>query len=103
MSGQLISLTNPIHRIPGHFVNKPQILFCDRALSSHKFICLILIIKHFLLCYHERIERACLSIHTKGKICLFLTASSAREIIWNIEYEICVQFLESNCVDLSLS
>ena len=22
-SGQLISLTNPIHRIPGHFVNKP--------------------------------------------------------------------------------
>ena len=32
ISGQLISLTNPMHRILGHFVNKPQILFCDRAL-----------------------------------------------------------------------
>ena len=33
ISGQLILLTNPIYRIPGHFkfVNKPQILFCDRA------------------------------------------------------------------------
>ena len=32
ISGQLISLTNPIHRIQGQFVNKLQILFCDRAL-----------------------------------------------------------------------
>ena len=24
-TGQLISLTNPIHRIPGYFVNKPMI------------------------------------------------------------------------------
>ena len=31
-SGQLNSLKNPIHRIPGLFVNKRQILFCDRAL-----------------------------------------------------------------------
>ena len=31
ISGQLISLTKPIHMIWGHFVNKPQILFCDRA------------------------------------------------------------------------
>ena len=32
ISGQLISLTNPIHRILSQFVNKSQILFCDRAL-----------------------------------------------------------------------
>ena len=32
ISGQLISLTNLIHRIPGHFLNKPQILFCERAI-----------------------------------------------------------------------
>ena len=33
ISGQLISLTNRIHRIPGQFVNKPgKGLFCDRAL-----------------------------------------------------------------------
>ena len=30
--GQLISLTNPIHKIPGQFVNKPEkILLCDIA------------------------------------------------------------------------
>ena len=34
ISGQLISLTNPIHRIPCQYVNKPQILFCDRALLN---------------------------------------------------------------------
>ena len=34
ISGHLISLTNPIHRIPGEFGNKPQIVFCDRALLS---------------------------------------------------------------------
>ena len=34
ISGQLISLKKPIHRIPSHFVNKLQILFCDRALLS---------------------------------------------------------------------
>ena len=33
ISGQLISLTNRIHRILGQFVNKLQMLFCDRALS----------------------------------------------------------------------
>ena len=32
ISGQLTSLTNPVHKIPGHVVNKLQILFCDRAL-----------------------------------------------------------------------
>ena len=32
-SGQLVSLTNPIHEIPGQFVNKPgKRLFFDRAL-----------------------------------------------------------------------
>ena len=35
ISGQLISLTNPIHRILGQFVNKPwKRLFCDRALLT---------------------------------------------------------------------
>ena len=34
--GQQISLTNLIQRIPGHFVNKPQILFCDRANLMHE-------------------------------------------------------------------
>ena len=35
ISGQLISLTNPIHRIPCQFVNTPaKRLFCDRALLS---------------------------------------------------------------------
>ena len=34
ISGQLISLTNPIHRIPGQLENKPgERLFCDRTLS----------------------------------------------------------------------
>ena len=34
ISGHLISLTNPVHRIPDQFVNKPGWrLFCDRALS----------------------------------------------------------------------
>ena len=33
ISGQLIPLTNPIHRILGQFVNKPgKKLFCNRAL-----------------------------------------------------------------------
>ena len=32
ISGQLISPTNAIHRIPDQFVNKPKRLFCDRAL-----------------------------------------------------------------------
>ena len=33
ISGQLISLANPLHRFPGQFVNKPRKrLFCDRAL-----------------------------------------------------------------------
>ena len=31
ISGQLISLTNPMHRITGQFVNK---LLCDRALLT---------------------------------------------------------------------
>ena len=32
ISGQLISLIYPIHRIPGQFVNKPgKRLFCDRV------------------------------------------------------------------------
>ena len=35
ISGQLISLTKLIHKIPGQFVNKPGIrLFCDRALLN---------------------------------------------------------------------
>ena len=38
ISGQMISLTNPIYRIPDHFVNKPGKRLCDRlcdrALSS---------------------------------------------------------------------
>ena len=34
ISGQLFSMTNPIHRIPGHFVYKPQILMCNRALLT---------------------------------------------------------------------
>ena len=32
ISGQLISLTNPIHMIPGQFVNKPQ------TFSNHKYL-----------------------------------------------------------------
>ena len=33
ISGQLISMTNPINRIASQFVNKPQIPVCDRVLS----------------------------------------------------------------------
>ena len=37
ISGQLVSLTNLIHGIPNHFVNKPQILYCDKALLLHSY------------------------------------------------------------------